>query len=148
MIYNSLILSRLHYGNIIWGGRPGNLIKLNKKALRAISNASYNAHTNPIKKRLKLISLPDIHQMKLLCLYKKYTDNNVPKHVSLMFANINSNEYQNSVISAKYKTTVRFTLPAYIQTAPTELMNKSQDVSYFSFKAFAKNYIIDRYSPL
>ena len=82
------------------------------------------------------------------CLYKKYTDNNVPKHVSLMFANINSNEYQNSVISAKYKTTVRFTLPAYIQTAPTELMNKSQDVSYFSFKAFAKNYIIDRYSSL
>ena len=148
MIYNSLILSRFHYGNIIWGGRPGNLIKLNKKALRAISNASYNAHTNPIEKRLKLLSLPGIHQMKLLCLYKKYTDNNVPKHVSLMFANINSNEYQNSVISAKYKTTVRFTLPAYIQTAPTELMNKSQDVSYFSFKAFAKNYIIDRYSSL
>ena len=67
-----------------------------------------------VEKRLKLLSLPGIHQMKLLCLYKKYTDNNVPKHVSLMFTNINTNEKQNCVISAKYKSTVRFTLPAYI----------------------------------
>ena len=148
MVYNSLILSRHHYGTIIWGGRPGNLIKLSKKALRAIGNASCNAHTNPIEKRLKLLSLPGVHQMKLLYLYKKYIDKNVPKHVSSMFTNINLNENQNCVISAKYKSTIRFTLPAYIQTAPTKLMNKSQDVSYFSFKAFAKNYIIDRYSSL
>ena len=72
MIYNSLILSRLHYGNILWGGQPASLIKLNKKALRAIANVGCNAHTNPIEKRLKLLSLPDIHQMKLLCLYKSY----------------------------------------------------------------------------
>ena len=31
MIYNSLILSRLHYGNILWGQSPVNLIKLQKR---------------------------------------------------------------------------------------------------------------------
>ena len=31
MIYNSLILSRLHYGNILWGRNPGSLIRLQKK---------------------------------------------------------------------------------------------------------------------
>ena len=71
MIYNSLILSRLHYGNILWGKSPGSLIKLQKKALRAVIGAKYNAHTAPIEKKLKLLSLPDIHQTKLTCLYKK-----------------------------------------------------------------------------
>ena len=70
MIYNSLILSRLHYGNLVWGHTPANLIRLNKRALRAITDAAINAHTNPIEKRLYLLSLPDIHKMKILCLYK------------------------------------------------------------------------------
>ena len=52
MIYNSLILSRLHYGNILWGNNPGSLIRLNKRALRAIVNAGINTHTNPIEKNL------------------------------------------------------------------------------------------------
>jgi hypothetical protein len=148
MIYNSLILSRLHYGNIIWGGRPRSLIKLNKKALRAITKASYNAHTNPIEKRLKLLSIPDIHQIKLLCLYKRHIDNKVPKHISLMFTNINLDETPNYPKSAKYKSTTRFEMPTYLQTAPTELLNTSHNVSYCTFKANAKKYIIERYSSL
>ena len=32
MIYNSLILSRLHYGIALWGKSPGNLTKLQKKS--------------------------------------------------------------------------------------------------------------------
>ncbi len=51
LIYNSLILSRLHYGNILWGRAPGNLIRLQKKALSAIVGAAYNAHTTPILKK-------------------------------------------------------------------------------------------------
>ena len=51
MIYNSLILPRLHYGNILWGNIPGSLIRLNKRALRAIVNAGINTHTNPIEKK-------------------------------------------------------------------------------------------------
>ena len=93
MIYNSLILSRLHYGNILWGGHPGSLIKLNKKALRAIANAGYNTHTNPIEKHFKLLSLPDNHQKKVLCLYKKYLENKLPHYISSMFKNISLTEY-------------------------------------------------------
>ena len=58
MIYNSLILSRLHYGNILWGGNPGSLIRLNKRALRAIVDAGSNTHTNPIEKKIKLTQYP------------------------------------------------------------------------------------------
>ena len=52
MIYNSSILSRLHYGNILWGNNPCSFIRLNKRALRAIVNAGINTHKNPIEKNL------------------------------------------------------------------------------------------------
>merc|ERR1712020_361865 len=41
MIYNSLILSRLHYGNVLWGDNPGSLNQLHKKAVRAVIGAGY-----------------------------------------------------------------------------------------------------------
>lgn len=148
MIYNSLILSRLHYGNILWGGRPGSLIKLNKKALRAIANVSYNAHTNPIEKQLKLLSLPDIHQMKLLCLYKNHLENKLPKYLTTMFNKINITEYPSYPKTVKYKNTVRFELPTYLQTAPDILLDKAQTVSYDSFKVNIKKFVIERYSSL
>ncbi len=106
MIYNSLILSRLHYGNLIWGGQPASLIKLNKKALRAIANVGCNVHTYPIEKRLKLLSVPDIHQLKLFCLYKKLTDQKLPKYISKMFENMSLDAYPNFPNSVKYRNTI------------------------------------------
>jgi exonuclease III/predicted metal-binding protein len=148
MIYNSLILSRLHYGNILWGGRPASLIKLNKKALRAIANTGYNAHTNPIEKRLKLLSLPDIHQMKLLCLYKKHLEHKLPKYLSSMFESISLCEYPTYPNTVKYRNSIRFELPTYLQTAPNELLYKAKTVSYICFKFNVKKYIIERYTSL
>ncbi len=148
MIYNSLILSRLHYGNILWGGRPASLIKLNKKALRAIANADYNAHTNPIEKRLKLLSLPDLHKMKLLCLYKKHLEKKLPKYLTSMFENIRLNEDPIYPKTVKYKNTIRFELPTYLQTAPNVLLEKAETVSYICFKFNVKKYILERYTSL
>ena len=87
MIYNSLILSRLHYGNLVWGHAPANLIKLNKRALRAITGAAINDHTNPIEKRLYLLSLPDIYKTKVLCLYKSILDKKVPANTKTHYQN-------------------------------------------------------------
>ena len=65
IIYSSLILSRLHYANILWVSRPSYLITLNKKALRAVAKVGCNTHNNPIEKHLNLPSVPDIHKLKL-----------------------------------------------------------------------------------
>ena len=148
MIYNSLILSRLHYGNILWGARPASLIKLNKKALRAIANVGCNAHTNPIEKRLSLLSLPDIHQMKLLCLYKNQIDHKLPTYISSMFDQMSLSEYPTYPKTVKYKNTIRFELPTYLQTAPTELLQKAQTTTYRCLKFNIKRYIFERYSSL
>jgi hypothetical protein len=43
-----------------WGSQISKLIKLLKKALRIIALAKYNAHSEPILKKLNLLNLSDI----------------------------------------------------------------------------------------
>jgi hypothetical protein len=145
MIYNTLILSRLHYGNILWGGNPGSLIKLNKRALRAIVNAGINTHTSPICKKLKLLSLPDIHQMKVVCLYKQYIDLKLPTNIHNILTDIKIKELPRT---EAYRSTIRYQLPQYLQTAPTEIIDNVSTSCYKSFKWSTKKYLIDQYASL
>ena len=68
-IYYALFHSHLNYAIQIWSsGNPANLetlFKLQKKAIRLISNSSYNAHTEP------LFKLQEILPLKILANYTK-----------------------------------------------------------------------------
>ena len=147
-IYSSLILSRLHYGNILWGRTPGHLIKTHKKALRAIVGAAYNAHTTPIQKKLQILSLPDLHNTKMLCYYKKYLENKLPKYISQMFAQIDPQDQPTPPRTKIYEHTIRFQLHIYLLTAPDYLIQQLHQVSFSYLKYKAKKYMIERYSSL
>ena len=60
MIYNSLILSRINYGILAWGYKSGRIFKLQKNAVRLITLAKLNAHSEPIFKSLNLLKVQDI----------------------------------------------------------------------------------------
>ena len=60
MIYNALILPRINYGLLVWGYENEKIFKLQKKAIRLISLAKYNAHTEPLFKTLNLLKINDI----------------------------------------------------------------------------------------
>jgi hypothetical protein len=62
-LYNSLVFPYLNYGLLVWGAASHKLEKLQKKAIRVIANAKYNAHTEPLYKNLGLLKLCD--QLKL-----------------------------------------------------------------------------------
>ena len=123
------------------------MISLIKRALRAIVDAGCNTHTNPIEKRLNLLSLPELHQTKLLCLYKNILDNKTPQNITQMFPTVTSNVTPTEPRTKLYKTSTRFELPEYLLTAPDELTN-AKDRSYVAFKGHIKKYIIERYSSL
>ena len=141
-------MSRLHYGNILWGRAPGNLIQLQKKALRAIVGASYNSHTQPILKKLKLLSLNDLHNTKMLCYYKNHIDKKLPKYISSMFAQINLQSEPTPPRTKLFENTIRFELHKYLLTAPEYLINLLHKVSLSYLKYKIKKYIIERYSTL
>ncbi len=54
-IYNSMFQPYIDYGIILWGSASQKVLKPieihQKKAIRLISNASYNAHTQPLFKK-------------------------------------------------------------------------------------------------
>ena len=49
-LYKSLVMPHLLYGIHLWGSKYKKLEKLQKRAIRIIKGASYNAHTEPIFK--------------------------------------------------------------------------------------------------
>jgi len=88
-LYYSLIHSYLSYGNILWGtARKLHVHKLEilqKRAVRIISKAKYNAHTCPIFKSLHIPQLIDIHNIQLCKMMFQYTNNMLPSPIMQVF---------------------------------------------------------------
>ena len=77
MLYNSLLLPQLNNCILAWGHNCKILIKLQKKALRVISISKYNAHTDPLFKKYRILKLHHLLQLQELkcyhkCINKKY----------------------------------------------------------------------------
>ena len=68
----------------IMGTIPRKPHQITKKAIRALTGSGTNAHTSPLLKELKLLSIIDIHSSKLLCLFKQIRDKKVPIPMGLI----------------------------------------------------------------
>ena len=68
-IYCSIILPFLSYGILAWGNTHNiyldKLLKLQKKAVRNITNSSFRSHSTPLFKGLKLLRICDIYLLNL-----------------------------------------------------------------------------------
>ena len=53
LMYDSLVLSHLRFGISCWGFECDRIFKLQKRALRILTDSKYNAHTEPLFKELK-----------------------------------------------------------------------------------------------
>jgi len=64
LIYFSLVHSHIIYAIQVWSscpiGQVDQIYKLQKKAVRIICGAKYNAHTLPLFKKLNILPLPDL----------------------------------------------------------------------------------------
>ena len=153
LIYSSLILSRLHYCNLAWGHKPGRLITLQKKAIRIIGKAKYNAHTEPIMKVHSLLNLHDIHTLNKLKLFFKLENNQLPAYFwTYMFqANKSSTRSKDPFQQLIPKTvlfseSIRFSLPTLLKNTPPLIKNKTQTHSMWGFTNYAKQSMISKYA--
>ena len=94
MIYNSLILSRINYGILAWGYNSERIFKLQKKAVRLITLAKFNAPSEPIFKSLNLLKVQDIFEICQMKFYHNYLNKN----------------YLISSIKFHFKTATRYTI--------------------------------------
>ena len=59
-LYNSLIVSYINYGLLLWGVESHRVESLQKKAIRLITNSNYSAHTTPLFIELGLLKVQDM----------------------------------------------------------------------------------------
>ena len=83
MLYNSIVQSHISYCISIWGHSPGRIAKLQKKAVRIITNSKYNAHTEPLFKYFNLLNVQDLYILQILKLYYKAVNSILPKYFSM-----------------------------------------------------------------
>ena len=83
LIYNAYIKPHLEYGLAIWGRTYQTVIKpletTQKRCVRTIVGAKFNAHTAQIFKKLKTLTLKDMCELSLLKIGLKVQLNKVPK---------------------------------------------------------------------
>ena len=79
-LYNSLIVSYINYGLLLWGVESHRVESLQKKAIRLIANSNYSAHTTPLFIELGLLKVQDMFKLKLLKFYYKLSYDLLPSY--------------------------------------------------------------------
>ena len=153
-IYNTLFLPHISYCNMIWACcakyRSNRVFRLQKRAVRLISNSSFYSHSAPLFHKLNLLNVYDIMNLQIEifmynCKYRLH-----PPYISDIFPlNLNFHSYETrsandfhfpKVRTSYAKSTLLFTGPKLWSSLPKEIKNS---VSLHSFKRNFKKYLID-----
>ena len=88
-LYYSLVHSHLSYGTLLWGSAFHYMLHqlevIQKKSVRNICNATYNAHTGPLFKQLRIPKLVDIYNSQLCKLMYLFTNGTLPCPLQMVF---------------------------------------------------------------
>ena len=91
-IYNSLFRSFIEYGICAWGRSKSKNIDrittLQKRAMRCIFNAKYNAHTDPIFHKLKVLKFNDLLDLNEICFVHKFIYEKLPSSFDNFFTKL------------------------------------------------------------
>ena len=156
LIYNSLVLSHLNFGILIWGFKCEKVAKLQKKVIRILSLSKYNAHTEPLFKRLKLLKISDILKLQELKFYYKYKNNKLPHYLqSLTFqpntdthahaTRIQHNIHQPITKHVFAKNCIRFDIPITVNNSPNSILNKIYTHSLQGLSGYIKAQILQTF---
>jgi hypothetical protein len=153
-IYNALILSHLHYCNILWGNTPGKLLLLQQKALRAVSFSDISTHSNQICKKLGTLTIMDIHRQKIFNIYKLLNANLLPTRIKSLLnhlANRGYDNYSDTTYTSNQMKNIKHEIAHTLNQNPhPEIMTylDQQDtinVRYATVKARVKEIMIESY---
>ena len=119
---------------LTWGFNPGRLNKLQKRAIRVITNSKYNTHVEPLLKRLHLLRLTDIFKINLSKMFYKFKHNQLPRYLTTMLSDseilhayyTNTNPVSATPCSNLYGTEkcVRYHLPTLINDTDRNIIEK------------------------
>ena len=157
MLYFSLVQSNLNYAILAWGYESNRLEKLQKRFIRIISCSSYNAHTEPLFKKLELLKLEDLFNVNVMKFYYKYCHESLPSyfysfnlHTQADIHDYGTRSQGNlSRVANRTKlaqSLLRNQIPVKINTSPSYVTEKINTHSLNGFSDYLKKYYIKLYS--
>ena len=94
-LYCSLVLPYLNYGLLLWGNANktslGKVYKLQKRALRIISNSHYLSSSKPLFEKYNVLNIFDMYKKETGIFMYKYRNNMLPQSFDGIFTNHQSN---------------------------------------------------------
>ena len=156
-LYNSLVLSHCTYGILAWGTHNTRLYKIQKKAIRVISNSKFYAHTEPLFKRLGLLKLDDLFKLNILKFYYLHFHNLLPHYLQQFEfkARYEIHDYktrnkfelnlQKNTIKAA-ENSLRHVTPKIINDTPSIITDKIRTHSLQGFTSYIKQHFINSYT--
>ena len=131
------------------------IVRLQKRAIRVITNSKYNAHVEPLLKKLNLLKISDIFRNSLLKLYYKYKSGNPPPYVMHMFSteayvhryNTRSNAILNHPVTNLFgsEKCVRYHLPRLVEETDSNILEKVDSHCYTGFSIYLRKICVQSY---
>ena len=157
--YSSLITPYLNYGILTWGTQSSKLCKLQKKAVRIISNSKYNAHTDPLFKKFNVLKVTDLCALQELKFAFKLENGTLPSYFTNSMYQRHSEIHQyetrnaNNLVTPQSKhyftnKSIRFRLPNIYNNCPANIKNKITTHSFHSFVNYIKVQLVSMYQTI
>ena len=88
-IYFASIHPHMSYGILAWGNANIASIKkvslLQKRAVRTISRARYNSHSEPLLNQLNILNVTDLYELEILQFMQKFLNHKLPQSFNNIF---------------------------------------------------------------
>ena len=149
MLYMSLLNSHMVYGLLIWGpmsaaGERSKIYKQQKKAVRIIHSAKFNAHASPLFKKYEILAINDLILLELGKFMFSYVHGDLPSPLLKLFES--NSEFHNYNTRGRHDAiTPKFinglTGKSYLVKGPSIWTGLSYDLKHSpSMKNFTKKY--------
>ena len=156
-IYNSLFLSYISQSILIWGHNPGRVFKLQKRAIRIICGAKYNAHTSKPFKTHKLLKFEDIYKTAMIKFYYKYLHDSLPSYFNDIFNPVPfHHQYNTRQLNPRFPQSnkifaskcIRYQVPKLIQNLPLCISEKFTTHSLNGIGNYCKQHFYKSYNDV
>ena len=156
-MYDSLILSQLQFGITCWGVEWNRIFKLQKRAVRIMTNSKYNSHSEPLFKELKLLMISDIFKIQCMKFWYKFKNKTLPSFFKSFFKYNHEMHDKNTrnrnslhlfpTRTEGAKNVLRHHVPELLEEFPEDLLKRVHTHSIANFDARLKD-IINSYKSV
>jgi len=141
---------------LCWGFQPRQLAKLQKKAIRFVTRSKYNAHSEPLFKKLSVLKLDDMLIRKTYNFYYQLHHMLLPQFFSDSFSIVRQhdthehNTRTQMVIAPRIfhkfaEQCIRFSLPKLLNENIVSILEKVHTHSQNGFSYYVKNVLLSHY---